>query len=147
MPELLRVEAWFLAKELTKCACSLFAAVLEYGFSSRLHAARVSRSLVRRRDALIVSKALKGSLMERYYGVAIVTLICGLVIFGMALNRFQDTREDRHTGPAMVGDPFLERTIRRMRIRLSGSQSSYLRCGCSLFFGAPHGQPGSARLG
>ena len=50
--------------------------------------------------------------MERYYGVAIVTLICGLVIFGMALTVSRTHAKTGILVPAMVGDPYLERAIR-----------------------------------
>ena len=50
--------------------------------------------------------------MERYYGVAIVTLICGLVIFGMALTVSKTHAKTGILAPAMVGDPYLERAIR-----------------------------------
>jgi uncharacterized membrane protein YecN with MAPEG domain len=50
--------------------------------------------------------------MEQYYLVAIVTLLCGIMVFGMG---FTVARTHRKTGilaPAMTGDPLLERTIR-----------------------------------
>jgi uncharacterized MAPEG superfamily protein len=50
--------------------------------------------------------------MERYYPVAIVTLVHGLVVFGMALT---DSRIHASTGilaPTMTGDPRLERAFR-----------------------------------
>lgn len=50
--------------------------------------------------------------MERYYPVAMVTLVTGLVISGMA---FTVSRKHAQTGilaPAMTGDPVLERAIR-----------------------------------
>lgn len=50
--------------------------------------------------------------MERYYGVSIVTLICGLVIFGMALTVSRTHAKTGILAPAMVGDPYLERAIR-----------------------------------
>ena len=50
--------------------------------------------------------------MDRYYGVAIVTLICGLVIFGMALTVSKTHANTGILAPAMVGDPYLEQAIR-----------------------------------
>jgi len=50
--------------------------------------------------------------MERYYGVAIVTLIGGLVIFGMALTVSRTHAKTGILAPTMVGDPYLERAIR-----------------------------------
>jgi glutathione S-transferase len=60
----------------------------------------------------MASPKLKGSLMERYYGVAIVTLIGGLVIFGMALTVSRTHAKTGILAPTMVGDPYLERAIR-----------------------------------
>jgi hypothetical protein len=56
--------------------------------------------------------SLEGSLMERYYGVAIVTLVCSLVIFGMAFTVSKTHAKTGILAPAMVGDPYLERAIR-----------------------------------
>ncbi|AOB30221.1 hypothetical protein AKI39_05225 [Bordetella sp. H567] len=50
--------------------------------------------------------------MDSYYGVAIVTLLSGLLCFGMA---FASARAHLKTGilaPAMSGDPVLDRTVR-----------------------------------
>jgi glutathione S-transferase len=60
----------------------------------------------------MASPKLKGSLLERYYGVAIVTLIGGLVIFGMALTVSRTHAKTGILAPTMVGDPYLERAIR-----------------------------------
>lgn len=50
--------------------------------------------------------------MERYYPVAIVTLLCGLVLFGMALTVAKTHARTGILAPAMTGDPMLERAIR-----------------------------------
>ena len=50
--------------------------------------------------------------MERYYLVAIVTLVCGLVVFGMALTVSRLHGKTGILAPAMAGDPRLERAIR-----------------------------------
>jgi uncharacterized membrane protein YecN with MAPEG domain len=50
--------------------------------------------------------------MERYYPVAIVTLLCGLVTFGMALTVSKTHSKTGLLAPAMTGDPLLERAIR-----------------------------------
>lgn len=50
--------------------------------------------------------------MERYYPVAIVTLLCGLAIFGMALTVAKTHSKTGILAPAMTGDPALERAIR-----------------------------------
>src|ERR1700744_835961 len=50
--------------------------------------------------------------MEKYYGVSIVTLICGLITFGMALTVSRTHAKTGILAPAMVGDPYLERAIR-----------------------------------
>jgi uncharacterized membrane protein YecN with MAPEG domain len=50
--------------------------------------------------------------MEQYYAVAIVTLLCGLVIFGMALSVASTHTKTGILAPAMTGDPLLERAIR-----------------------------------
>lgn len=50
--------------------------------------------------------------MERYYPVAIVTLLCGLVTFGMALTVAKTHSKTGILAPTMTGDPLLERAIR-----------------------------------
>jgi len=50
--------------------------------------------------------------MEQYYAVAAVTLLCGLMIFGMALTVARAHQKAGIPAPAMTGDPLLERTIR-----------------------------------
>jgi glutathione S-transferase len=50
--------------------------------------------------------------MERYYSVALVTLVCSLVIFGMALFVARTHKKTGILAPAMTGDPVLERAIR-----------------------------------
>jgi uncharacterized membrane protein YecN with MAPEG domain len=50
--------------------------------------------------------------MERYYLVAIVTLISGLVVFGMALTVSRTHAKSGILAPAMTGDPRLERASR-----------------------------------
>jgi uncharacterized membrane protein YecN with MAPEG domain len=50
--------------------------------------------------------------MERYYPVAIVTLLCSLVIFAMALAVAKTHAKTGILAPAMTGDPLLERAIR-----------------------------------
>ena len=50
--------------------------------------------------------------MERYYPVAIVTLLCGLVTFGMALTVSRTHSKTGLLAPTMTGDPLLERAIR-----------------------------------
>ena len=57
--------------------------------------------------------------MERYYLVAIVTLLTGILIFGMA---FTVTRTHSKTGilaPVMTGDPLLERSRNQSLVRNS----------------------------
>lgn len=50
--------------------------------------------------------------MERYYPVAIVTLLCGLALFGMALTVARTHSKTGLLAPTMTGDPLLERAIR-----------------------------------
>ncbi|MBN9305911.1 MAG: hypothetical protein BGO82_01235 [Devosia sp. 67-54] len=50
--------------------------------------------------------------MEQYYLVAIVTLLCSLMIFGMALTVARTHRTTGILAPTMTGDPLLERAIR-----------------------------------
>lgn len=50
--------------------------------------------------------------MERYYPVAVVTLLCSLMIFGMSLTVAMTHKKTGILAPAMTGDPLLERTIR-----------------------------------
>ena len=50
--------------------------------------------------------------MEKYYSVAIVTLVTGIVIFGMALTVSRMHSRTGILAPAMTGDPVLERAIR-----------------------------------
>jgi uncharacterized membrane protein YecN with MAPEG domain len=50
--------------------------------------------------------------MERYYLVAIVTLISGLVVFGMALTVSRIHAKTGILAPMMTGDPRLERAFR-----------------------------------
>ena len=50
--------------------------------------------------------------MEAYYPVAIVTLLCGVLLFAMALTVARTRAKTGIFAPAMTGDPLLERTIR-----------------------------------
>ena len=50
--------------------------------------------------------------MEKYYGVAIVTLVTGIVIFGMALTVSRTHSKTGILAPTMTGNPALERAIR-----------------------------------
>ncbi|MER8550218.1 MAPEG family protein [Mesorhizobium sp. M0768] len=50
--------------------------------------------------------------MERFYLVAIVTLLCSLMVFGMALTVARTHKSTGILAPTMTGDPLLERTIR-----------------------------------
>ncbi|PWJ86610.1 MAPEG family protein [Pseudaminobacter salicylatoxidans] len=50
--------------------------------------------------------------MEQYYGVAIVTLLCGLVLFGMAITVARTHSATGILAPRMTGDPRLEQAIR-----------------------------------
>jgi uncharacterized membrane protein YecN with MAPEG domain len=50
--------------------------------------------------------------VERYYLVAIVTLVTGIVIFGMALTVARTHGKTGLLAPIMTGDPRLERAIR-----------------------------------
>lgn len=50
--------------------------------------------------------------MERYYPVAVVTLLCSLAIFGMALTVARTHSKTGILAPTMTGDPLLERAIR-----------------------------------
>ncbi|TKT80305.1 MAPEG family protein [Aquamicrobium sp. LC103] len=50
--------------------------------------------------------------MERYYPVAVVTLLCGLVLFAMALAVARAHSKTGILAPAMTGDPRLERAVR-----------------------------------
>lgn len=50
--------------------------------------------------------------MERYYPVAVVTLLCSLVIFGMALTVARTHKKTGILAPTMTGEPYLERAIR-----------------------------------
>ena len=51
-------------------------------------------------------------MMEQYYPVAVVTLLCSLLIFGMALTVARMHSKTGILAPAMTGDPLLERAIR-----------------------------------
>lgn len=50
--------------------------------------------------------------MEKYYWVAVVTLVTGLVIFGMALTVSRTHTKTGILAPTMTGDAVLERAIR-----------------------------------
>jgi glutathione S-transferase len=50
--------------------------------------------------------------LEQYYLVAIVTLVTGIVIFGMALAVSRTHAKTGILAPTMTGDPALERAIR-----------------------------------
>ena len=50
--------------------------------------------------------------MERYYLVALVTLLSGLVLFGMGFTVAGVHRKTKIFPPAMTGDPLLERAVR-----------------------------------
>ena len=50
--------------------------------------------------------------MQAYYSVAIVTLITGLVCFGMAITVARAHAKTGILAPAMTGDAYLERCIR-----------------------------------
>ena len=50
--------------------------------------------------------------MQAYYPVAIITLIAGLVCFGMALTVARTHAKTGILAPAMTGDAYLERCIR-----------------------------------
>ncbi|TPM37209.1 MAPEG family protein [Mesorhizobium sp. B2-3-4] len=50
--------------------------------------------------------------MEQYYPVAVVTLLCGLTVFGMALTVARTHSRTGILAPAMTGDPLLERAVR-----------------------------------
>jgi uncharacterized membrane protein YecN with MAPEG domain len=53
-----------------------------------------------------------GNVVERYYAVAIVTLLCSLAIFAMALAVARTHSRTGILAPAMTGDPLLERAVR-----------------------------------
>lgn len=50
--------------------------------------------------------------MEPYYPVAVVTLLCGLMLFAMALAVARTHGKTGIVAPAMTGHPLLERAIR-----------------------------------
>ena len=50
--------------------------------------------------------------MEKYYLVAVVTLVTSIVVFGMALTVSRTHSKTGLLAPTMTGDPFLERAIR-----------------------------------
>lgn len=50
--------------------------------------------------------------MDRYYLVALVTLVSGLMLLGMGITVARTRRKVNIFPPAMTGDPWLERTIR-----------------------------------
>jgi len=50
--------------------------------------------------------------VERYYLVAIVTLLCGLLLFGMALTVARTHSKTGILAPAMTGHPLLEQAVR-----------------------------------
>lgn len=50
--------------------------------------------------------------MERYYTVAVVTLLCSFMIFGMALKVAKTHSTTGILAPTMTGDPQLERAVR-----------------------------------
>ena len=50
--------------------------------------------------------------MEPYYAVAIVTLLCSLMVFAMALTVARTHKATGILAPAMTGDPRLERAVR-----------------------------------
>jgi uncharacterized membrane protein YecN with MAPEG domain len=53
-----------------------------------------------------------GHVVEIYYPVAIVTLLCGLAVVAMALTVARTHSKTGILAPAMTGDPRLERAIR-----------------------------------
>jgi uncharacterized membrane protein YecN with MAPEG domain len=55
---------------------------------------------------------LGGATVERYFAVAIVTLLCSLTIFAMALTVARTHSKTGILAPTMTGDPLLERAIR-----------------------------------
>jgi glutathione S-transferase len=50
--------------------------------------------------------------MDAYYNVAIVTILSGLVCFGMAVIVSRARAKTRILAPTMTGDPSLERAVR-----------------------------------
>lgn len=50
--------------------------------------------------------------MDRYFGVAIITLLCGIMAIGMALTVAKIHQKTGIMPPAMTGDPLLERAVR-----------------------------------
>jgi uncharacterized membrane protein YecN with MAPEG domain len=50
--------------------------------------------------------------MEQYFAVAVVTLLCGATVFGMALTVAKTHKTTGILAPTMTGDPRLERAIR-----------------------------------
>jgi glutathione S-transferase len=50
--------------------------------------------------------------MQAYYPVAIVTLLTGLICFGMALTVARAHAKTGILAPTMTGDPYLERCVR-----------------------------------
>lgn len=50
--------------------------------------------------------------MQDYYPVAIVTLLMGVMLFGMALTVARAHAKTGIPAPTMTGDPLLERTVR-----------------------------------
>jgi glutathione S-transferase len=50
--------------------------------------------------------------VEKYYLVAVVTLVTSIIVFGMALTVSRTHARTGILAPAMTGDPFLERAIR-----------------------------------
>jgi glutathione S-transferase len=54
----------------------------------------------------------KGADVQAYYSVAIITLLAGLLCFGMALTVARTHAKTGILAPTMTGDPYLERRIR-----------------------------------
>jgi glutathione S-transferase len=50
--------------------------------------------------------------MDQYYPVAIVTLLCGVTVFGMAPTVARTHSKTGILAPTMTGDPRLERAVR-----------------------------------
>lgn len=50
--------------------------------------------------------------MEQYYGVAVVTLLCSIAVFAMALTVAATHKKTGILAPTMTGDPRLERAVR-----------------------------------
>ncbi|MGH8142473.1 MAG: MAPEG family protein [Steroidobacteraceae bacterium] len=73
---------------------------------------RTDFELGARTASAALRRLLGGTELQDYYSVALVTLVAGLVCFGMALTVARAHSKTGILAPAMTGDAYLERCIR-----------------------------------